>query len=161
VRALVLVALILFALIHTTLLVLDILLVFNSATPGLFCGFNALFIGLDTITGTLHAHQTARCLPGSLELADGRLSEQVNLDQVTLEGTLEGDDGLDEERVGVLEVEMHDTHHANTHKLTLEQAAELLRVVCVHGGSDGLGLLGRSHGSRLNILDDGKICQSS
>jgi hypothetical protein len=153
--ALVLVALILLALIHT------ILLVFDTTTSCLFCGFNTLLIGLDTITGTLHAHQTARCLPGSLELADGRLSEQVDLDQVALEGTLEGDDGLDEERVGVLEVEMHDTHHANTHKLALEQAAELLRVVCVHGGSDGLGLLGRSHGSRLNVLDDGKVCQFS
>jgi hypothetical protein len=136
------------------------LLRLDSTSTGTFCLFNALLVGLDSITASVHAHQTARCLPGSLELADCRLSEQVNLDQVALEGTLERDDGLDEERVGVLEVEMHDSHHADTHDLTLEQAAELLRVVCVHSGSDGLGLLGRSHRGGLNVLDDCEVCQS-
>jgi hypothetical protein len=35
----------------------------------------------------------------------------------------------------------------------------LLGVVCVHGSGDGLGLLGRSHRCRLNVLDDSEICQ--
>jgi hypothetical protein len=133
------------------------LLRLHSTPAGHFCGLNTLLVGLD-LAGT--AHQTARCLPGSLELANCRLSEQVNLDQVAFEGALEGDDGLDEERVGVLEVEMHDGHHADTHDLALEQAAELLSVVCVDSSGDGLGLLGRSHGCGLNVLDHGEICQS-
>jgi hypothetical protein len=123
------------------------------------CGFDAFLVGLDITAGT--AHETARGLPGSLEFANCRLSEQVNLDQVALEGALEGDDGLDEERVGVLEVKVHDGHHADTHDLALEQAAELLSVVCVHSGGDGLGLLSRSHGCGLNVLDDGEICRFS
>ena len=88
------------------------LLVLNTTSACLFGGFDAFLVGLD-ITGTLHAHQTARGLPGSLELANGRLSEQVDLDQVALKGALEGNDGLDEEGVGVLEVEVHDGHHAD------------------------------------------------
>jgi len=136
------------------------LVLLGTASATGFSGFDALLVGLD-ITGTLHAHQTARGLPGSLELANGRLSEQVDLDQVALKGALEGNDGLDEEGVGVLEVEVHDGHHADTHELTLEQATELLSVVCVHSSGDGLGLLGRSHGCGLDVLDNGEICQSS
>lgn len=133
------------------------LLIFNTTSTRAFGLLNALFISLD-ITSTLHAHKTSSSLPGSLELANSGLSEQVDLDQVALESALEGNDGLDEERVGVLEVEVHDGHHADTHKLTLEKATELLSVVCVHSSGDGLGLLGRSHRCGLDVLNNGEIC---
>lgn len=139
---------------------LHTLLLLSTTTPGLLGSLDTLLVGLD-VAGTLHAHETTRCLPGSLELANSGLSEKVHLDKVALKGALEGDDRLDEKRVGVLEVEVHDGHHANTHNLTLEQAAELLTIVCVHSGGDGLGLLGRTHGCGLNVLDHGKICNSS
>lgn len=82
----------------------------------------------------------------------------MDLDHVALEGALEGDDALDEKRVGVLEVDVHESHHGNTHGLTTESGANLLRIVGVDGGGDKLALLGRAHGGGLDVLESGKVC---
>jgi len=78
-------------------LVLISLLLLGTTTASLLGSLNALLVGLD-VTSALHAHQTTRGLPRSLELADSWLSEEVHLDQVALESALEGNDGLDEKR---------------------------------------------------------------
>ena len=136
------------------------LLVLNATTAGLLGGLNALLVGLD-VTGVgaaHHATETAGGLPGTLELADSGSTEEVDLDKVTLKSALEGNDGLDEKRVGVVEVQVHDAHHAHAHELGLEQAAQLLLVVGLDGGGDDLGLLGATHGRRLDVLHDGHVC---
>lgn len=66
----------------------------------------------------------------------------MDLDHVALEGALDGDDALDEEGVGVLEVEVHEGHHADTHELASERGADLLGIVGVDGGGDEFALLG-------------------
>lgn len=41
----------------------------------------------------------------------------MNFDQVALERALDREDGLDEKRVGVFEVDVHETHHGDSHQL--------------------------------------------
>lgn len=103
--------------------------------------------------GLALGHEAAAGLEGARQVAGGRLAEHVDLDQVGLEGTLEGDDRLDEERVGVLEVQVHHTHHAYTHQLAADQLAQLGLVVVHVGGGHGLGLLASAHGRRLDVLE--------
>jgi hypothetical protein len=136
------------------------LLLLGATTASLLSKLNALLVGLD-VTGVGAAHHAAEAagsLPGALELANSGSAEEVDLDEVALERALEGDDRLDEEGVGVVEVQVHDTHHADTHELRLEEAAQLLLVVGVDGGGDDLGLLGAAHGGGLDVLHDGHIC---
>lgn len=136
------------------------LLLLGTTTARLLSSLNTLLVGLDVagVRAAHHAAEAAGSLPGTLELAGSGLAEDVHLDEVALEGALEGDDGLDEERVGVVEVEVHDAHHADAHELRLEEAAQLLLVVGVDGGGDDLGLLGAAHGSGLDVLEDGHVC---
>ena len=135
------------------------LLLLGTATASLLGQLDALLVGLDVagVGAAHHAAEAGGSLPGTLELAGGGLAEDVDLDEVALEGALEGDDGLDQERVGVLEVQVHDAHHADAHELRLEQAAQLRLVVGVHGGGDDLGLLGAAHGGGLDVLEDGHV----
>lgn len=136
------------------------LLLLGTATAGLLGELDALLVGLDVASvGTAHhATEATSGLPGTLELANSGSAEEVNLDEVALESALEGDDGLDEEGVGVVEVKVHDAHHADAHELGLEETAQLLLVVGVDGGGDDLGLLGAAHGGGLNVLHDGHVC---
>lgn len=128
------------------------LLVLDTTTAGTLGCLDALLVGLDLTAGHGTHHATSR-LPWSRQLTSRRLSQEVNLDQVALESALEWDDGLDEKRVRVLEVEVHDGHHANTHQLGLVELAELLEIVGLDRGCDELGLFARTHGSGLHILD--------
>lgn len=82
----------------------------------------------------------------------------MNLDEVGLKGTLERNDGLDKERVGVLEVQVHNTHHADTHQLAAELLAQLTVIVIHVGGGNGLGVLGATHLSRFDVLQGGHVC---
>lgn len=81
----------------------------------------------------------------------------MNLNQVGLESALEGDDGLDDERVGVLHVQVHEAHHRDTHELRPEGVLDLLRVVRVHGRRHELALFRGSHRRRLDILESGEV----
>ncbi len=101
--------------------------------------------------------QASALLPRPLEVSRRGLAEQVDLDQVSLEGALEGNDGLDDERVGVLEVHVHHAHHPDAHQLRLVQRSQLLQVVRVHRRRDRLGLLTGAHGCRLDVLEDGHV----
>ena len=136
------------------------LLLLGTATAGLLGELDALLVGLDVagVGATHHATEATSGLPGTLELANSGSAEEVNLDEVALESALEGNDGLDEEGVGVVEVKVHDAHHADTHELGLEETAQLLLVVGVDGGGDDLGLLGAAHGGGLDVLHDGHVC---
>jgi hypothetical protein len=146
---------------HAMLLcIAQCLLLLGATTASLLSGLNALLVGLN-VTGVGAAHHAAEAagsLPGTLKLADSGSAEEVDLDEVALKSAFEGDDRLDEERVGVVEVQVHDTHHADTHELGFEQAAELLLVIGVDGGGDDLGLLGAAHGRGLDVLHDGHVC---
>jgi hypothetical protein len=133
------------------------LLLLGTSPSSSLSSLNALLIRLDL--ATLHGtHEPTARLPRPLELATRGLAEQMYLDEVAFEGALDGDDGLDDERVRVLEVEVHDAHHANAHELRLEEGAELLCVVGVDGCSNGLGLFGRTHGCWFNVLNDCHVC---
>lgn len=81
----------------------------------------------------------------------------MDLDEVALEGALDRDDALDQEGVGVLEVQVHDGHHADAHELGLEESAQLLGIVGVDGGRDGLGLVGAAHRGGLDVFEDGHV----
>ncbi len=82
----------------------------------------------------------------------------MDLDLVGLECALQWDDGLDDERVGVLEVEMHHAHHAHAHELCLVESFYLVAIVFVNGGGDELGLFGGTHGGRLNVFEGCEVC---
>src|SRR5690242_18453976 len=134
-----------------------ILFVLDTTTAGTLSSLNALLVGLD-LTSLHRTHEATGSLPGASKLTGGGLAEEVDLDEVALEGALEGNNGLDQERVGVLHVEMHESHHADTHHLALEEGLELLEIVGLDGGCDELGLLAGSHGRGLDVLDNGHVC---
>jgi hypothetical protein len=104
------------------------------------------------------AHEAGGRLEGALEVAAGGLAENVDLDQVGLDGALERDDGLDQQGVGVLHVQVHETHHSDAHELTAEELLDLLGVVGVDGGGHELRLLRGAHRRRLNILEGRQVC---
>lgn len=132
------------------------LLFLSTTTTGSLGGLDGLLVALGR-AALETAHEASSSLEGALEVADSGLAENVDLDQVGLEGTLEGDDGLDQERVGVFEVDVHESHHAHAHKLGAEQLLNLRGVVGVDGSGDELALLGRSHGRGLDILKGSQV----
>lgn len=131
------------------------LLLLGTATARSLGSLDSLAVALG---GALHAaHEASGSLEGPLEVARSGLAEGVDLEEVVLEGALEGDDALDEQRVGVLEVDVHDAHHAHTHHLRPEELLELGGVVGVDGGGDELALLGGAHGCWLDVLEGGHV----
>ena len=103
------------------------------------------------------AHEASWLLEGSLEIASRGLAIDVDLGKVRLEGGLEGNDALDDERVGVLEVQMHYRHHTNAHELGAHEALELADIVGMDRRRHELGLLGGAHGGRLDIFQGSEI----
>lgn len=98
-------------------------------------------------------HEAVASLEWPLQITGGRLAEDMNLDQVRLERALERDDRLDQERVGVLEVQVHHAHHANAHQLALDQLAQL-RLIVVHvGRRHGTGFLAATHRSGFDVFE--------
>jgi hypothetical protein len=132
------------------------LLVLDTATTSTLGSLNALLISLD-LASRHSSHHATRRLPWSGQIAGCGLAQEMNLDEVALESALEWDDGLDEKRVGVLEVDVHDRHHADTHELRLVELAELLEIVGLDRGRDKLGFFAGAHGGRLNVLDDSHV----
>lgn len=134
------------------------LLLLGTSTSSLLGQLDALLVGLDLALTLLQStHHTGSGLPWTLEVSARWLAKKVDLDQVALESAFERDDGLDEEWVGVLEVDVHDTHHAESHQLRLEETLQLLLIVCVDGGGNSLWLLGAAHRRRLDVLEDGHV----
>jgi len=85
----------------------------------------------------------------------------VDLDLVAFECALEGDDRLDQERIGVLEVHVHDGHHSNAHDLRLVESLHLVDVVFVDGGGDELGLFSGSHLGLLDVFEGRHVCRET
>jgi len=81
----------------------------------------------------------------------------MNFKQIPLERAFQRDDALDQQRVRVLEVQVHDAHHADSHQLRLEHGAQLLLVVGVDRCRDELGLFGGAHGGGLDVFEGGEI----
>lgn len=132
------------------------LLLLGTTAASPLSGLNSLAVALG---GALHtAHEASGSLEGPLQVTGSRLAKGVDLEEVVLEGTLERDNALDQQRVGVLEVEVHDAHHTHAHHLRSEELLELGGVVGVDGGGDELALLGGAHGSRLDVLEGGHVC---
>lgn len=132
------------------------LLLLGTTTASLLGSLDGLLValGLTVLHGT---HEATSSLEGTLELAGGGLAVEVDLDEVALEQALDGDDALDQQRVGVLHVEVHESHHGNGHELTTEGGAELLDIVGVDGGGDELALFAGSHGGGLDVLEGGQV----
>lgn len=118
----------------------DCLLFLGTTTASPLGGLNSLLIALRG-AALETSHDSSALLERTLEVATGGLAEHVDLDQVGLDGALDGDDGLDEQRVGVLHVQVHEAHHGNAHQLRSEGLLDLRRVVGVDGGGDELALL--------------------
>lgn len=83
----------------------------------------------------------------------------MDLNEATLQGALDGQDGLDDERVGVLEVEMHDAHHTDADHLGAEEGAELDEVVFLDGGCYGLGIFAGAHRGGFDVFEGFELCQ--
>lgn len=82
----------------------------------------------------------------------------MDLGHVALESALQGNNALNEEGVCVMEVEVHHSHHGDTHHLGAHHGLDLGVIVGVDGGRDKLALLGGAHRCRLNILEGCHIC---
>lgn len=135
------------------------LFLLGTTTAGLLGSSNGLLILCWSSTTLKTAHQSSGSLERTLQITDSFLAEQVDLDLVTLEYALERDDGLDQEWVGVLEVQVHDAHHSNAHELRLVESLHLVDIVLVVGGCDELGLFGGSHLWLLDIFKGGHVCR--
>lgn len=103
------------------------LLLFGTASSSALRLFNRGLIRLNLAAA--HTHEASSGLPWSFELANSWLAEDVNLGDIALEHALQRDDRLNNERVGVLEVEVHECHHAYAHHLLLVGSLQLLLVV--------------------------------
>lgn len=134
-------------------------LLFLRTTPVLPRSLNASLIGLYLVASSSRqrSHETTSSLERSLEITRSRSTEQVDLDNVALECALERDDALNEQRVGVLEVKVHESHHSTSHQLLLVCLLDSGAVVCVDGGSDKLGLVLRSHLWWLDVFEGGHV----
>lgn len=109
------------------------LLCLDTTLAGLFCGFDGLLVGLWVgTTGGSTEHGWG--LEGSLQVAGGRLVEDVDLDLVVFQSGLDWGHDLHEQRVGVLHVQVHETHHGETGVDGLDGGVDLLQVVVTHGG---------------------------
>lgn len=129
------------------------LLFLNTTPPVLLRILNGSLVTLDL---TL-VQEAVRGLEWACEVTSSGFSKDVDLDQIRFQSTLEGDDRLNQKRVGVLEVQVHHAHHTNTHQLSLEQLAQLPLVVLHVGGSYRTGLLVATERSGLHVLQRSHI----
>jgi len=81
----------------------------------------------------------------------------MNLGQVRLKNTLQWNDALDEQGICVFEIQVHDTHHGDSHELGPDQGTQLLIVVGLDCVRDRLGSFGAAHGCRFDIFDDSHV----
>lgn len=129
------------------------LLLLDTTPPVLLGVLEGGLVGL----GLALAEKAVGSLKGTLEVTSRWLPEDVDLNQIRFESALQRDDRLDQKRVGVLEVQMHDGHHANAHELALNELAELALIVLHVGSCDRTRLLAASKRSRLDVFQCRKI----
>lgn len=116
---------------------------------------NRRLIRLDLSRG--HSQEALRGLPRPCKIARSRLAKDVDLDQIGLERALDRNNRLDQQRVLVLEPQVHHDHHADAHQLRLELVAQLCAVVLLHRRGDGLGLLAGAERCGLDVFEGGQI----
>ncbi|KAI3487496.1 hypothetical protein L1887_48600 [Cichorium endivia] len=130
-----------------------LVLLARAGTLGLLDGS---LVGLRTgLTGG--TEKTRGSLEGALEIAGGGLAPDPELGHVGLERVLEREDGLDDERVGVAEVEVHEADHGAAHEDAARGLGDLGEVVVAVGGGDELAGLLRHGVLGVDVLDDGKV----
>jgi len=76
----------------------------------------------------------------------------MNLGDITLEGILDGHDRLDEKRLSVSKVQMHDPHHGNSHEGGFDCTLQLRRIVVLNCRRNERGLLLRKWLWRVDVL---------
>jgi hypothetical protein len=135
------------------------LLLLDTAPPVLLRALNRRLVALDLARA--HAHEAGSGLEGALQITRSGLAKHVDLDEVRLQRALDGEDRLDQEGVGVLEVQVHDTHHADAHELRAEAVAQLLLVVLHDGGRHGARFVGRAHLRGLDVFERSQVCSQS
>ncbi|KAH3667257.1 hypothetical protein OGAPHI_002906 [Ogataea philodendri] len=102
--------------------------------------------------------QSSAGLERSFKVTGSRFSKDVDLDQVGLKSTLQWRDRLHEQWVGVLHVQVHETHHSHTCENTLDSTLELFQIVILDGSDGQLGLsLPLQSVRRLQVLESGEI----
>lgn len=149
-----------FSAVYNLLLFINLLLLDSSGSGGLG-GRNGLLVGLDVSTAHSGTAKHGGSLEGSLEIANGGLAKDVDLHNVLLNGRLDGHDGLQQKRVGVLHVNVHEAHHGNTGEDSSDGRVDLLDVVLLDGGGDELGLLLAAESvGRLDVFESGEVCVS-
>lgn len=132
------------------------LLFLGAAAARLLGSLDGLLVALSL--ALLHgAHEAGGLLEGALEVAAGGLAVDVDLDEVALEGALDGQDALDEEGVGVLHVQVHEAHDGDAHHLAAEEGAELVLVIGLDRGRDELAFFRGAHGRGLNVLEGREV----
>lgn len=129
------------------------LLLLGATTSSLLSSLNRLLIRLDSGIAIESAHEPGSSLEGALEVTSSWLTEEVDLDQVTLERALEWNNGLDQQWVGILHVQVHEGHHGNSHQLRFVKGLDLSEIVGVDGCGDKLWLLGGAHWGWLHVFE--------
>ncbi|QBM88409.1 hypothetical protein METSCH_C03770 [Metschnikowia aff. pulcherrima] len=81
----------------------------------------------------------------------------MDLDNVRLQRRLHQRHGLHDQRVGVLHVQMHETHHSQRGEDRLDLGINLLQIVLLHGGHHGFLLLAAHRVGRLHVLHRGQV----
>ena len=136
------------------------LFILNTSTTSLLRRLDSLLILRRTSSTTLkRAHESSSGLERTLHVSNSWLAEQVNCDLVAFECALERDDGLEQERVGVLEVQVHECHHSDAHHLCLVERLHLVDVVFVDRGGDEFWLFGGSHLWLIDVFEGGHVCE--
>jgi hypothetical protein len=133
------------------------LFVLNTTTSSLLSSLDGLLVLCRCSASSKRAHQSRSRLERTLQITNSWLAKEMDLDLIALECALKRDNGLNQEWVGVLEVQVHDGHHSNTHHLCLVESLHLVDVVFVDGGCDELGLFGRSHLGLFDVFEGGHI----
>lgn len=69
-----------------------------------------LSLNSDGLSGRGRSHETGRSDKGALEISSGGLAEEVDLEDLRVVESLDRHDSLDEQRLSVLHVTVHEAH---------------------------------------------------
>lgn len=104
----------------------------DTRVTGSFSFFDRLLVGL--WTRLAHAAEQRGNLERSLQVAGGGLTEKMDLDFVVFQGALHRRDGLHEQWVGVVQVQMHEPHHGQTGIDRLDSTVNFLQIIVLDSG---------------------------
>lgn len=117
---------------------------------------NRSLVGLRTSLSS-STEQTRGSLERTLQVARSRLAPDPDLGHVGFQCVLQWQNRLDDKRVGVSHVEMHESDHSATHQDTASGFGDLGKVVVTAGGGDELARFLRHGVLGVDVLDDGKV----